>query len=214
MLSKLSQLHAVAGERAGSPFGGDDAAAAAARRAHAERKRARQDFDAERVGEGERNFVEPGAAAHLERQPVQTMAADSRSLHADDGQEPAPCRHLALVGLHFDFEIGRRHDAQAHVARGSGVSIADFGLELHDLSASHPPHPWLAAPEHLEASGAHPSDTQLGDRARHREADQERAAPRDDRGLPGDQSDPDAHHAGDGEIDGGTCGMQMHGARA
>ena len=110
-----------------------------------------KDIESARVGEGQWDFEQPGAASNLQREPVQTVKADPQGLHVDSDTDSSARRDLTVLDLDADIESGRHDGAQVVEADRSSVAIADLGHERDLVSSGYSLRPRFGAPKHLEA---------------------------------------------------------------
>src|SRR5690606_20957956 len=102
VLAQLAQLAAVARKPTAAPGLGAESVAPAATGPRKHAVRPRHHVDAERIGEGQRHLEQPGATAHLEREPVDAVTAHTRPPHPNGHREPPSSGHLSGARLDAD----------------------------------------------------------------------------------------------------------------
>jgi len=210
VLAKLAQLHAVARHGAGASFIGTHAGAAAASGEEHGPKRARQNLDPERIGEGERHFEQPGGALDLEGEAVDGVTSDAGRANPDADAQASAGGNFAGDGLDADGEVAGVHGAEVDVAGGTGIAVAHLGFDF-DLGASGNGHDTMRrGPEHLEAGGPDTLDAGERGRAGQGHGEDDASAPGNESDLAGDDADEDDGCACQGEVDGWTGGVDLH----
>jgi len=212
VIAELAQLFAVARDRRGASGVGRTTRAPAARRLDHDMERTREDLEAERVSEHQRNLVE-------------ALAAARRSTHFERHAVDAPAAHALGIELHVDAHArmrgeihDRRDDVGVHVARRDGAErdaahrlvapIAELGLERDGLAAGRAQDAARRRPHHLEACGAKARHRRRRHRASERDREHHRPAVRHQRGRAHGHRHRDERGAGQGDVESGASRVE------